>query len=85
MSDALFGVDYATDACVEGNYAVLSFADPRVYVVRNRKSTSDFAGLQRCFGRAAPLGAECMPFDLAVQGTIDLRDFGELLATFGGP
>ncbi len=59
----------------------------QVYVVRNRKSVQDFAVFQNCFGLSTEIDipAECQSFDLKGDGQLDFHDFGEFMATVGGP
>lgn len=68
-------------ASLDGKYAVIS---TQIYVVRERKNIFDFAAFQNCFD-ATPCCCECEKFDFDGNELIDFRDFGEVMALFGGP
>jgi hypothetical protein len=83
-TETLGGFEDSFGVSIDGNYAVIS---TYLYVVRNRKSTLDFARFQNCFGPvthglSAP---ECQLLETEGDNQVDLDDFAEFLAIFGGP
>lgn len=72
----------AANVALGAPFAIVS---RNIYVVRDRRSLSDFARLQHCFAEEGEPGRPCQAWDLTGGGSVDLVDCEIFMGTFTGP